>query len=186
MYYRVAMPELQGIGQPLVIAAAAKPQTDALTGIAISRVTLLPQQAGLLARRVARWASLQATKNADKHIAIVYYNHPPGRHNIGADNLDVPASLLEILRSLKANGYNTGELPASSKELLDRLQADGVNLPEQSDTLRAMASRVTAVSPAQYAQWFAAAIQTAAAGNDRRTSCATRSESRTGAAGSSP
>ncbi len=54
VYYRVAMPELQGIGQPLVIAAAAKPQTDALTGIAISRVTLLPEQAGLLARRVAR------------------------------------------------------------------------------------------------------------------------------------
>ena len=155
VYYRVAMPELQGIGQPLVIAAAAKPQTDALTGIAVSRVTLLPEQAGLLARRVARWTKLQATPNADKHIAIVYYNHPPGRHNIGADNLDVPASLLEILRALKASGYNTGELPESSKALLERLQADGVNLPEQGDALRSMASRVTTVSAAQYAQWFA-------------------------------
>ncbi len=53
-------------------------------------------------------------KNADKRIAIVYYNHPPGRHNIGADNLDVPASLLEILRALKRDGYDTGALPASS------------------------------------------------------------------------
>jgi cobaltochelatase CobN len=154
VYYRVAMPELQGIGQPLVIAAAAKPQTDALTGIAISRVTLLPEQAGLLARRVAHWARLQVQPNADKHIAIVYYNHPPGRHNIGADNLDVPASLLEILRALKASGYNTGELPESSKALLERLQSDGVNLPEQGDALRAMASHVTTVSPTQYAQWF--------------------------------
>ncbi len=155
VYYRVAMPELQGISQPLVIAAAAKPQTDALTGIAISRVTLLPEQAGLLARRVTRWTKLQAMRNADKHVAIVYYNHPPGRHNIGADNLDVPASLLEILRALKANGYNTGELPDSSKALLERLQLDGVNLPEQGDALRSMATRVTTVSADQYAQWFA-------------------------------
>jgi cobaltochelatase CobN len=155
VYYRVSMPELQGIGQPLVIAAAAKPQDDPLTGIAISRVTMLPEQAGLLARRVARWTKLQSTPNADKHVAIVYYNHPPGRHNIGADNLDVPASLLEILRALKAAGYNTGELPESPKALLERLQTDGVNLPEQGDALRAMASRVTTVSAIQYARWFA-------------------------------
>jgi cobaltochelatase CobN len=154
VYYRVSMPELQGISQPLVIAAAARPQLDSLTGIAVSRVTLLPQQAGLLARRVAHWTKLQTMRNADKHIAIVYYNHPPGRHNIGADNLDVPASLLGILRALKASGYNTGALPESPKALLDRLQAEGANLPEQGDALRAMASRVTTVSPTQYAQWF--------------------------------
>lgn len=155
VYYRVAMPELQGISQPLVVAAAAKPQVDGLTGIAISRVALLPEQANLLARRVARWSQLQAKKNADKHVALVYYNHPPGRHNIGADNLDVPASLLEILRSLKAAGYDTGALPATSQALLDRLQRDGVNLPEQGDALRSMAERVTTVSAPQYSQWFA-------------------------------
>ncbi len=34
VYYRVAMPELQGISQPIVVAAAAAPQLDSLTGIA--------------------------------------------------------------------------------------------------------------------------------------------------------
>ncbi len=155
VYYRVAMPELQGISQPLVIAAAAKPQIDSLTGIAISRVTLLPKQADLLARRVARWSQLQTKTNADKRVALVYYNHPPGRHNIGADNLDVPASLLEILRSMKAAGYDTGALPDTPQALLDRLQRDGVNLPEQGDALRSMAERVTTVSAAEYSQWFA-------------------------------
>ncbi len=92
---------------------------------------------------------MQQTKNADKRIAIVYYNHPPGRHNIGADNLDVPASLLEILRALKRDGYDTGPLPASSAELLEKLQQDGVNLPEQGDVLRSMATRVTNVSTEQ-------------------------------------
>lgn len=88
-------------------------------------------------------------------MAIVYYNHPPGRHNIGADNLDVPASLLEILRGLQRAGYDTGPLPKTAEALLDRLQRDGVNLPDQGDALHAMAARVTTVSAERYAQWFA-------------------------------
>ncbi|GFE88746.1 cobaltochelatase subunit CobN [Steroidobacter agaridevorans] len=159
VYYRVAMPELQGISQPIVVAAAAAPQLDALTGIAVTRVAAIPSQLEQLTARIERWARLQQMKNADKHVAIVYYNHPPGRHNIGADNLDVPASLLEILRALKREGYDTGSLPASSADLLERLQQDGVNLPEQGDVLRAMATRVANVSAEQYAQWFAALQQ---------------------------
>ena len=155
VYYRVAMPELQGLSQPIVVAAAAAAQLDSLTGVAVTRVAALPSQVEQLTARIERWARLQRMKNADKHVAIVYYNHPPGRHNIGADNLDVPESLLEILRALKREGYDTGALPASSAELLEKLQQDGVNLPEQGDVLRAMATRVTNVSADQYAKWFA-------------------------------
>lgn len=155
IYYRVAMPELQGISQPIVVAAAAAAHVDALTGIAVTRVAAIPSQVDQLTARVERWVRLQLTKNADKRVAIVYYNHPPGRHNIGADNLDVPASLLEILRALKREGYDTGPLPESPAALLERLQQDGVNLPEQGDVLRAMATRVANVSGDQYGRWFA-------------------------------
>jgi cobaltochelatase CobN len=155
VYYRVAMPELQGISQPIVVAAAAAPQLDSLTGIAVTRVAAIPSQLEQMTARIQRWTRLQQMKNADKRIAIVYYNHPPGRHNIGADNLDVPASLLEILRALQRDGYDTGPLPATSAELLEKLQQDGVNLPEQGDVLRSMATRVTNVSKEQYAKWFA-------------------------------
>lgn len=155
IYYRIAMPELQGIGQPTVIAAAAAAQLDQLTGIAVTRVETIAPQVDQLTARIERWTRLQQTKNADKHIAIVYYNHPPGRHNIGADNLDVPASLLEILNALRRDGYDTGPLPETSAALLEKLQQDGVNLPEQGDVLRSMATRVTNVSAEQYAKWFA-------------------------------
>ncbi|WP_129776688.1 cobaltochelatase subunit CobN [Peristeroidobacter soli] len=155
VYYRVAMPELQGISQPIVIAAAAAAQLDSLTGIAVTRTAAIPSQVEQMTARIERWTRLQKTRNADKRVAIVYYNHPPGRHNIGADNLDVPASLLEILRALQRDGYDTGPLPATSAELLERLQQDGVNLPEQGDVLRSMATRVTNVSTEQYGKWFA-------------------------------
>jgi cobaltochelatase CobN len=155
IYYRISMPEMQGISQPIVIAAAGLGQIDPLTGIAVTRVESIPTQVEQLTARVARWARLQQMRNADKHVAIVYYNHPPGRHNIGADNLDVPASLLEILNALRREGYDTGPLPQTSAELLERLQQDGVNLPEQGDVLRAMSKRVTNVTAEQYARWFA-------------------------------
>ena len=154
VYYRIAMPELQGIGQPMVIAAAAGAQVDSLTGIEVTRVEAIAAQIEQLTGRVERWIELQQAKNADKHIAIVYYNHPPGRHNIGADNLDVPASLLEILKALQRDGYDTGPLPETSAALLARLQQDGVNLPEQGDVLRSMATRVTNVTVDQYRTWF--------------------------------
>jgi len=87
-------------------------------------------------------------------VAIIYYNHPPGRHNIGADNLNVPSSLLQILRHLKRSGYDTGEIPENREALLDILQERGVNLPENRGELEAMAAKVTTVTASEYQIWF--------------------------------
>lgn len=100
VHYRLAMPELQGQGQALILATRAPQRTDPLTGVLLSGTEPVPMHIDMAARRLGNWQRLQTLGNADKHIAIVYYNHPPGRHNIGADNLDVPASLLTVLRRL--------------------------------------------------------------------------------------
>ena len=99
--------------------------------------------------------SLQEKANADKRIGVVYYNHPPGRHNIGADNLNVPDSLLEMLRALKAAGYKTGPLPKDAEALLNLLQAKGVNLPDDRAALSAMAEQINTISAKDYQTWFA-------------------------------
>ncbi|WP_277251925.1 cobaltochelatase subunit CobN [Neptunomonas phycophila] len=154
VHYRVAMPELQGIGQSIIVAAKGAERVDQQTGAALAVITPIKGQVDILARRVERWSYLQQTANADKKIAIIYYNHPPGRHNIGADNLNVPESLFGILSSLKAAGYQTGELPENAEALLDLLQEQGVNLPEDGEALRTMATKVATVSPDQYSTWF--------------------------------
>lgn len=159
VHYRVAMPELQGISQPLVVAAITPLLIDDLTGIKFSRSKPIDSQVDLLARRTSRWLSLQTTPNADKKVAIVYYNHPPGRHNIGADNLNVPSSLFTLLHKLKAAGYDTGELPTTELQLLDSLQSDGINLPEDRQAIRSMAGRVATVSTDLYQQWFSGLSQ---------------------------
>lgn len=153
--YRVALPELQGIGQPVVVSAAGAGKVDPLTGIEIRGIEPVSAEMARLVGRAARWAALRAKANAGKRVAIVYYNHPPGRQNIGADNLDVPASLLAILTRLQAEGYDTGPLPASPEALLEQIMAHGVNLPEDRGALAEMASAVAGVEADDYRAWFA-------------------------------
>ena len=153
--YRVALPELQGIGQPIVVSALGPAQPDRLTGIANRPPVVLAAETERLAARVGRWLTLRSKANADKRVAVIYYNHPPGRQNIGADNLDVPASLFDLLHALKGAGYTVGELPASPEALLDRIMAQGVNLPEDRAALRELSATVDGVPAADYARWFA-------------------------------
>ncbi|MEM1263507.1 MAG: cobaltochelatase subunit CobN [Pseudomonadota bacterium] len=156
VYYRIAMPELSGASQSVVLAASAPVRIDPISGIAVKVTAPIDQEVTSTARRLAAWAQLQRTDNADKRIAIVYYNHPPGRHNIGADNLDVPATLLTLLRRLKDEGYSTGPLPATQEDLLADLQRRAVNLPENNAALRAMAATANSLPLADYNDFFAA------------------------------
>lgn len=153
--YRVALPELQGIGQPIVVAALGKAQLDRLTGLETRPAAVLNDEVGRLVVRVVRWQKLQQLANRDKRVAIIYYNHPPGRQNIGADNLDVPATLFDLLQAMQAAGYSVGDLPASPQALLDRIMAHGVNLPEDRQGLKELALAVDGVKTADYAAWFA-------------------------------
>nr|WP_246543369.1 cobaltochelatase subunit CobN [Novosphingobium profundi] len=155
VYYRVAMPELSGASQPSVLAVAAAPRVDPVSGIEIRLTRPIGSEIDAAARRLAGWVKLQTKPNAQKHVAIIYYNHPPGRHNIGADNLDVPASLLTILQRLKTAGYSTGPLPADSAALLHLLQDHGVNMPGDAKALRHIARASALHLPlADYQAWF--------------------------------
>lgn len=154
IHYRIAMPELQGVSQPQILALTEPAKIDKQTGAQLTQSLPIVAQINRHAQRMQRWLDLQQKENADKRVAIVYYNHPPGRHNIGADNLNVPESLLEILNALKAAGYQTGELPKDADALLDRLQIQGVNLPEDAAALSAMSKVAQTMSAEEYANWF--------------------------------
>lgn len=154
VHYRVAMPELQGISQPMILATASTPYIDKLTGLKLSPSQPVHNQVESLTSRMSNWSKLQQVDNNIKRVALIYYNHPPGRHNIGADNLDVPASLLHVLTQLKQAGYNTGELPKNNEELLDLIQQQGLNLPNNHDALAEMSRSVTTLSLKNYQQWF--------------------------------
>tara|TARA_R110002074_G_scaffold24510_8_gene73198 strand:+ start:25933 stop:30129 length:4197 start_codon:yes stop_codon:yes gene_type:complete len=154
VHYKLAMPELQGVSQPMVLATAEPEVIDPLTGVALTLTQPVPDRVDALAERLKRWQVLQTKDNANKRVAIVYYNHPPGRQNVGADNLDVPASLFEMLTWLKAEGYNTGPIPESPEALLDLIQQRGVSLPDDPRSLKEMASEVPSMSAETYRRYL--------------------------------
>lgn len=57
------------------------------------------------------WANLKEMNNSDKKIAIVLYNYPPGKAEIGASYLDVFTSTYDLLMKLYDQGYDIGCTP---------------------------------------------------------------------------
>jgi cobaltochelatase CobN len=154
IHYRISMPELQGIGQVHILSLNEDFKVDEKTGVNLFSVKILDDEIKNIIGKANNWIKLKKKDNKDKKIAIIYYNHPPGRHNIGADNLNVPKSLFKILTELKAQGYKVGELPKDDEELLDILQEKAVNLPNDKKALSQMSPKINKVDFKKYESWF--------------------------------
>jgi cobaltochelatase CobN len=154
IHYRVSMPELQGIGQVQILCLNEDFIVDKNTGVNLFSVKILDDEIKSILAKANNWIKLKKKENKDKKIAIIYYNHPPGRHNIGADNLNVPKSLLNILENLKEQGYDVGEIPTNDEKLLDLLQEKAVNLPNDKKALEQMSPKVAKIDSKEYKEWF--------------------------------
>lgn len=117
--WQIAIPEMAGIIQPTVIASKER-MIDEETGIEYIEEQPIPERIKRLTDRIKAWINLQEKPNKDKKIAIIYYNYPPGKQNIGAAYLNVlPESLWEILNRLKAEGYDIESQEISKKKLFN-------------------------------------------------------------------
>ncbi|MDD1620233.1 MAG: cobaltochelatase subunit CobN [Methylococcaceae bacterium] len=77
----------------------------------------MPEQMDMLVGKAMKLAKLQTMNNADKKVALLFWNHPPGEKNQGASNLNVPRSLEKLIADLRADGY--GFEPAAEQEIID-------------------------------------------------------------------
>jgi cobaltochelatase CobN len=78
--------------------------------------------------RAQRMLALRATPNGEKRVALIYYNNPAGKGNIGASYLQVFPSLRNILAGLAGDGYVIPEPLPDETELRRLLEANGRNL----------------------------------------------------------
>jgi cobaltochelatase CobN len=156
--FQVAVPELGGLVSPTVVGSREK-ILDLETGISVVRNRPIQSRVTMAVQRALGYASLRAKPNADKRIALMYYNYPPGKANIGASYLNVAESLANILVRLKAEGYDVGSGDISADGLLEELTAKAYNVgsyaPGERDDLVAAGAAVR-VPIAQYREWLAA------------------------------
>ena len=74
--------------------------------------------------QVEGWVRLRHRPAAEKRVAIVVYDFPPGLGKTAtAALLDVPASIGSLLRRLRQEGYSIGRAPLEADDLLQRLAA---------------------------------------------------------------
>lgn len=118
------------------------------------------------ADRTKKWLDLRAKKNADKRIAIIYYNKSLGKDDLlrGSPTgafLDGPESLIRFLPALKAKGYAVDPLPQTAAELLGWVKAKGRNIgPWARAELDQMvvAEEPVLIPLAKYEAWFNAKL----------------------------
>ncbi len=113
--FQVAVPELAGTIAPTVVGSKEKSQRSPRPAsrsivnhpIAVARATAVQRA------RPVRGAA-HASRTREKHVALIYYNYPPGKANIGASYLNVAESLANILQRLKQDGYDVGDADLSA------------------------------------------------------------------------
>lgn len=126
--WQIASPEFAGAVAPTVVASMEARHDDA-TGLDYTEETPIPSRIARVADRVRALVALRTTPAADKRVALIYYNYPPGRENIGASYLNVmPESVWQIVQRLQADGYDTRGRPVDQQALFDQVMRFGVNV----------------------------------------------------------
>ncbi|MGB3944377.1 MAG: cobaltochelatase subunit CobN, partial [Methanothrix sp.] len=145
-YMQVAMPEMDGVIEPIVIAGRNE-----------TLYVPIETQMEWLADRALSWAVLGRTANADKRAAIIYYNHGGGKDNLGATYINVPRSLREILEGLNGSGYRVEGTVPDEQGLVDLMAHQGTNVgtwaPGELEKM-VRAGNATLIPVDDYLEWF--------------------------------
>ena len=154
--FTVAVPEVAGTVAPTVVGSQEK-IVDAETGIRITVRRPIAAQVEMAVARALRYAALRATPNRDKRVAILFYNYPAGKANIGASYLNVAESLASILQRLRQEGYDVGRADLSGASILQTLLARSRNVAGYAPgELQAMVDEGGAVRVGipEYSKWL--------------------------------
>jgi cobaltochelatase CobN len=109
VYWNVAMPELDGRIEPVLIGGTETLDTDEETGATIKKNVAIPDRIERAAGRAANWAKLHKMENKDKKVAILYYNTDGGKDGLGCTTLNVPRSLAGVLNAMKNTHYTVDQ-----------------------------------------------------------------------------
>ena len=96
--YAVTFPSFEGVYGPVILSYV---DGEGKTHVIQSGVDKMVKLS-------CGWADLKDLNNSDKTIAIVLYNYPPGKAEIGASYLNVTKSTYDLIVKLYEHGYDTG------------------------------------------------------------------------------
>jgi cobaltochelatase CobN len=134
--------ETWGMSDPMILSAVDR-----------GALVPVPEQVEAVAARAARLAALRRTPNADKRLALMFWNHPGGEANVSASNLNVPRSLEALSADLEAAGYAVPPLEEARWIEIARALLGPFYRHEDLDGLRAR-GLAAALPVARYRAWL--------------------------------
>lgn len=126
----VALPEVDGRILARAVSFKARAERDARTEGDVVAYRPVPDRIAFTAQLAAAWVRLRRMPAGERRVALVLANYPTRDGRLGNGvGLDTPAATAEILKALKAAGYDTGEAPETGAALMALLQAGPTNAP---------------------------------------------------------
>jgi cobaltochelatase CobN len=154
--FNLATPELAGTIAPTVAGAKEK-VTDPVTGMTSVIVSPIQERVQISVSRALRYAQLRLKPNADKKLAMLFYNFPAGKAGISASYLNVAETIANTLKRLDAEGYDVGGTPPTADEVLADLTTKARNIgsdaPGELEDMLALADHPR-VSLEDYRGWL--------------------------------
>lgn len=153
--WQIALPELDGRIEPVLMGGTMLVEVDESTGARIVKKAPLPDRIERLVGRALAWVSLRQKSNADKRIALIYYNHHAGKDDIGAAYLNSIASAAVILQALRDNGYRVeGDLSPQAVEEIIRKQGRNVGSWAPGELAELVQAGALILPVEKYLEWY--------------------------------
>ncbi|MBM4241344.1 MAG: cobaltochelatase subunit CobN [Euryarchaeota archaeon] len=155
LHWQIAQPEIDGRIEPILMGGKESVERDSETGILVVRFKPIEDRIERITERVKNWVELRKLDNFDKKIALLYYNIGGGKDGVSASYLDVVASLENILKALKADGYN---IPTnySAEDIVNLMLTAGNNVGSWApgELEKVVAAGAITLPISEYLNWF--------------------------------
>ena len=138
----MATPESWGMGDPVIVSA-----------IENGDPVPLPEQIDLLVGKAKGVARLRHSGQADRKLALFFWNVPQGERNMSASNLNVPASVEQITGALQQAGYDVPGLSEDDIREAGQAMLGGYYHHERLEDLLAQ-GLATAFPVSDYKAWL--------------------------------
>ncbi len=156
--WSLALPEFEGVIEPLMVAAGIS-QEELAPDLIAGRLPIA-ERAERLAERVARWVRLQQKPPVARKIAIILHNNACAsvEATVGAGaHLDTLESVARLLQTLQQAGYGIDNPAANGKELIDTIMSRKAISEFRWTTVEEIVSKgghLAQVAVDDYRRWF--------------------------------